>query len=92
MLGAVTGSIIEPFGTASGTGTGGVGTYALSVTQTSPVGSIGSPVTIFAYAGYYYTATSSGTGPSGGVVTPIVQAGPAILSPRSAVRARARQR
>ena len=36
--------------------------------QGTPVGSIGSPVTIFTYTSYYYTAASSGN-PAGGTVT-----------------------
>ena len=57
--------IIMPYGTSGTTGAGGTGTYALSGTP-SPAISSG---TIFAYASFYYSATTSAN-PAGGVATP----------------------
>ena len=59
---------ILPYGASSTTGTGGVGTYQLSATQTAALGSSGSPVTIFAFSSFYYSAATSGN-PAGGVAT-----------------------
>jgi hypothetical protein len=60
---------VLPYGTYGGTGTGGVGTYALENNQTTALGSVGSPVTIFAYSSFYYTATVNGALPAGASVT-----------------------
>ncbi len=59
---------ILPYGASSTTGTGGVGTYQLSATQTAALGTSGSPVTIFAFSSFYYSAATSGN-PAGGVAT-----------------------
>ena len=59
---------ILPYGASSTTGTGGGGTYQLSATQTAALGSSGSPVTIFAFSSFYYSAATSGN-PAGGVAT-----------------------
>ena len=62
-------TFILPYGTSSTTGTGANATfpvtYALSATP-SPALTSG---TIFAYAAFYYSATTSGAGPAGGVAT-----------------------
>ena len=69
MLGDTPATIIAPYGTFGGTGTGGVGTYGLTVIQTGALGSSGAPINIFAWPAFYYSATTSGAGPSGGVTT-----------------------
>ncbi len=60
---APAGSIILPYGTASTTGTRGVGTYQLSASQTVNISGV-----IFAYSAFYYTAAVS-TNPAGGAAT-----------------------
>jgi hypothetical protein len=59
-------SVILPYGTASTTGTGGIGTYQLSASQTSAItaGSV-----IFAWDAFYYSAATGGSGPAGSALT-----------------------
>ena len=65
-------SFILPYGTAATTGTGSNAsfpvTYQLSATQTTAIGSSGSPATIFAWSSFYYSAATSGN-PAGGAAT-----------------------
>jgi hypothetical protein len=56
-------SLILPYGTASTTGTGGVGTYQLGASQTAAISGA-----IFAYSSFYYSAVVS-SNPAGGVAT-----------------------
>ncbi len=75
ILGATPGqTYILPYGTYGSTGVGGVGTYALSNNQTAALGSSGSPVTIFGYSSFYFTATANGALPAGASVTHVSSA------------------
>jgi hypothetical protein len=74
ILGANPGqTYVLPYGNSGGTGTGAdttfPKTYALSQNQTTAIGSISSPVTIFGYSSFYYTATANGSLPAGASVT-----------------------
>ena len=71
ILGSTGPSYVLPYGSASTTGTGSnaPATYQLSASQTSALGSSGSPVTIFAWASFYYSAATGGTGPGGSTLT-----------------------
>ena len=60
---------ILPYGTNGTTGVGADGTYALSANQTVAIGSSGSPVTIFTFSSFYYSAAVNGGIPAGGTVT-----------------------
>lgn len=65
---APAGDLILPYGTSGTSGTGNTGTYQLSSNQTAAVGG-GSPgATIFAYAGFYYSAAVNGN-PAGGAAS-----------------------
>lgn len=73
ILGATPGqTYVLPYGTFGGTGTGGVGTYALSNNQTTAIGSIGAPVTIFGFSSFYYVAAANGSLPAGASVAHIL--------------------
>jgi hypothetical protein len=64
-----TATMIQPYGAGGATGTGGVGTYALSALQTAALGGGVAPgSTIFAWSAFYYSAATS-AGPAGGVAT-----------------------
>jgi hypothetical protein len=69
ILGATPAAFVLPFGTFNGTGTGGVGTYALSANQTAALSG-----TIFAWQAYYYSAATGGSGPGGSTLTVRTQA------------------
>ena len=77
VLSATGASVILPYGTASTTGTGSnaPATYQLNTVQTSALGSSGSPITIFAWMSYYYSAATGGSGPAGSVLTAFGRSG-----------------
>ena len=58
ILGSAPSTSVAPY--ISGGGTGGTGNYNLVSNQTVPIGSVGSPITIYGYAGTYVTAAIGG--------------------------------